>query len=74
MLTRALNLTRAWGPTVLILWFVAAGVASAWLLGLKWVSIATSLFFLCLVVLIAHVWGQVEAAVSKGTEDTGPRV
>ena len=74
MFTRALNIARAWGLTILLLWFVGAGIGFAWLIGLRWVAIVTSLFFLSLLVLIAHVWGQIEVALSKGTEDGGPGV
>ena len=45
-----------WGPIVLILWFLAVGVAAARPLGLNWVSIVSSLFLLSLMVLIAHIW------------------
>jgi hypothetical protein len=72
MLTRALSITRAWGPTILLLWLMAAGIGFAWLIGLRWVPIASGLFLLGLLVVIAHVWGQVEAALSKGTGDSGP--
>ena len=74
MFTRALNLARAWGPTILLLWLVAAGIGFAWLIGLRWVAIMTSLLSLSLLVLIAHVWGQIEVALSKGTENGGPGV
>lgn len=74
MFTRALNMARAWGPAILLLWLVGAGIGFAWLIGLRWFAIVTSLFFLSLLVLIAHVWGQIEVALSRGTEDGGPGV
>lgn len=74
MFTRALNIARAWGPTILLLWLVAAGIGFAWLIGLEWFAIVTSLVLLSLLVLIAHVWGQIEVALSRGTEDGGPGV
>ncbi len=67
MFTRALNLARAWGLTILLLWFVGAGIGFAWLIGLRWVGIVTSLFSLSLLVLIAHGWGHVEVALAKWT-------
>jgi hypothetical protein len=72
MLIRVLNIARAWGPTTLLLWLVAAGIGFAWLIGLGWLAIVIGLFFLSLLVLVAHIWGQIEIALSRGTEDGGP--
>ncbi|MBU2008642.1 MAG: hypothetical protein KJ624_02125 [Chloroflexi bacterium] len=58
MPTRVLNIGRVWGPTILLLCLVAAGIGFDWLIGFKWFAVVTSLFFLALLVLIAHdVWG-----------------
>jgi len=72
MYAKALDFARAWSATALLVWFLVAGITSAWLLGLKWISIAVSLASLCLLVLLAHAWGQVEEALARGAEDSSP--
>ena len=65
MFTKAFSLARAWGPTIVLLWFVATGIGSAWLIGLRWVAIGAGLVSIASLVFVAHLWGQIEHALAK---------
>jgi hypothetical protein len=65
MFARASALARACGPAMALLCFVAIGIGSAWLIGLRWVAIGAGLASITSLVFVAHLWGQVEHALAK---------
>jgi len=65
MLKRAASFARACAPAMGLLLFVAVGIGSAWLIGLRWAAIGAGLVSIASLVFLAHLSGQIEHALAK---------